>query len=139
MKHGDRSFSLIEVMLAVALFAFAAVGATVSLNNILAIASEASTVNQQRQAVESLAARILASSNNLQRTDFVQEPWPLTTNWTLWKSLQPLDPPIQLTISNVPNAPPATRVLAGWWQVTIRAQQGKKTVDSVSFLIWPDR
>lgn len=135
MKGGGRSFTLIEVMLAVAIFAFAAVGATVSLNNILAITSEATTINQQRQAVESLAAKILASSNNLQRTDFVQEPWPLSTNWTLWKSLQPLEP-IEISMTNAPNG---TRSMAGWWQVTVRAQQGKKVVDSVSFLIWPER
>lgn len=136
MKRVARSFTLIEVMLAVAIFAFAAVGATVSLNNILAITSEASTVNQQRQAVESLAAKILASSNNFQPTDFVQEPWPLSTNWTLWKKLEPMDPPIQIVPPNSTNAP---RLLSGWWLVTVRAQQGKKVVDSVSFLVWPER
>ena len=135
-KSPTDAFTLIEVMLAVAIFAFAAVGATVSLNNILAITSESSTLNQQRQAVESLAARILASSNNLQRTDFVQEEWPLATNWTLWKRLQPIDPPIQIP---VPNTPGATRPWAGWWEVTIQARQGKKPVDSVSFLVWPER
>lgn len=135
MKARSPSFTLIEVMLAVAIFAFAAVGATVSLNNILSIASEASTVNQQRQAVESLAAKILASSNNLQRTEFVQEEWPLTTNWTLWKKLEPIDPPIKVTLAytNV------TREISGWWQVTIQARQGKQVVDSVSFLVWPER
>jgi prepilin-type N-terminal cleavage/methylation domain-containing protein len=136
MKGAARSFTLIEVMLAVAIFAFAAVGATVSLNNILAITSEASTVNQQRQAVESLAAKILASSNNFQPTDFVQEPWPISTNWTLWKRVELLDPPIQVT---PPNSTNATRMLSGWWLVTVRAQQGKKVVDSVSFLVWPER
>lgn len=136
MKGAARSFTLIEVMLAVAVFAFAAVGATVSLNNILAITSEASTLNQQRQAVESLAAKILASSNNFQPTDFVQEPWPLSTNWTLWKKLELLDPPIQVTPTNSTNAP---RLFSGWWLVTVRAQQGKKVVDSVSFLVWPER
>lgn len=135
MKARSPSFTLIEVMLAVAIFAFAAVGATVSLNNILSIASEASTVNQQRQAVESLAAKILASSNNLQRTEFVQEEWPLTTNWTLWKKLEPIDPPIEVTLPYTN----ATRSLSGWWLVTVRAQQGKKVVDSVSFLVWPER
>lgn len=136
MKGAAHSFTLIEVMLAVAIFAFAAVGATVSLNNILAITSEASTVNQQRQAVESLAAKILASSNNFQPTDFVQEPWPLSTNWTLWKKVELLDPPIQVT---PPNSTNATRMLSGWWLVTVRAQQGKKVVDTVSFLVWPER
>lgn len=136
MKARSSSFTLIEVMLAVAIFAFAAVGATVSLNNILAIASEASTVNQQRQAVESLAAKILASSNNLQRTDFVQEEWPLTTNWTLWKKLEPIDPAIEVTLPNTTNA---TRRISGWWQVTVQARQGKQVVDSVSILIWPER
>jgi len=136
MKGATHSFTLIEVMLAVAIFAFAAVGATVSLNNILAITSEASTVNQQRQAVESLAAKILASSNNFQPTDFVQEPWPLSTNWTLWKKVELLDPPIQVT---PPNSTNATRMLSGWWLVTVRAQQGKNVVDTVSFLVWPER
>ena len=136
MRKRPPSFTLIEVMLAVAIFAFAAVGATVSLNNILAITSEASTLNQQRQAVESLAAKILASSNNLQETGLVQEKWPLATNWTLWKSLKRIDPPLQLP---VPNTPGATRPLAGWWKVTIKAQQGKNDVDSVSFLVWPER
>ena len=135
MKARSPSFTLIEVMLAVAIFAFAAVGATVSLNNILSIASEASTVNQQRQAVESLAAKILASSNNLQRTEFVQEEWPLTTNWTLWKKLEPIDPPIEVTLPYTN----ATRLISGWWQVTIQARQGKQVVDSVSFLVWPER
>jgi len=135
MKARSPSFTLIEVMLAVAIFAFAAVGATVSLNNILSIASEASTVNQQRQAVESLAAKILASSNNLQRTEFVQEEWPLTTNWTLWKKLEPIDPPIEVTLPYTN----ATRRISGWWQVTIQARQGKQVVDSVSFLVWPER
>ena len=136
MRKRPPSFTLIEVMLAVAIFAFAAVGATVSLNNILAITSEASTLNQQRQAVESLAAKILASSNNLQETGLVQEKWPLATNWTLWKSLKRIDRPLQLP---VPNTPGATRPLAGWWEVTIKAKQGKNDVDSVSFLVWPER
>ena len=136
MRGRSPAFTLIEVMLAVAIFAFAAVGATVSLNNILGITSEASTINQQRQAVESLAAKILASSNNLQKTGFVQERWTVSTNWTLWKSLEPLKAPIFLANTN---APQGKRALAGWWQVTIRAQQGKNIVDSVSFLVWPDR
>jgi len=136
MKNQAPSFTLIEVMLAVAIFAFAAVGATVSLNNILAISSEATTINQQRQAVESLAGKILASSNNLQPTEFVQEPWPLATNWTLWKALEPINPPIEIPVPNTPNV---NRPLGGWWQVTVRAQQGKKVVDSVSFLVWPNR
>ena len=135
MRKSPPSFTLIEVMLAVAIFAFAAVGATVSLNNILAITSEATTVNQQRQAVESLAAKILASSNNLQATDFVQEPWPLSTNWTLWKSLEPLKP-VSIPVPNTPNA---SRLIGGWWQVTVQARQGKQLVDSVSFLVWPER
>jgi hypothetical protein len=86
--------------------------------------------------VESLAAKILASSNNLQETGLVQEKWPLATNWTLWKSLKRIDPPLQLP---VPNTPGATRPLAGWWEVTIKAKQGKNDVDSVSFLVWPER
>jgi hypothetical protein len=86
--------------------------------------------------VESLAAKILASSNNLQRTDFVQEEWPLTTNWTLWKKLEPIDPPIEVTLPNTTNA---TRRISGWWQVTVQARQGKQVVDSVSILIWPER
>ena len=66
MKKGAAYFTLIEVMLSVAIFAFAAVGFAVALNDVLGINVEMMRTSQRRQAVESLAARILAASNNLQ-------------------------------------------------------------------------
>ena len=67
-RRGDSSFTLIEVMLAVAVFAFAAVGFTVALNEVIGINVELLRTGMRRQAVESCAARILAVTNNLQPT-----------------------------------------------------------------------
>ena len=64
-RLGDSSFTLIEVMLAVAVFAFAAVGFTVALNEVIGINVELLRTGMRRQAVESCAARILAVTNNL--------------------------------------------------------------------------
>ena len=69
MKRGSPSFTLIEVMLAVAVFAFAAVGFAVALNEVIGINVELLRTGMRRQAMESCAAKILATTNNLQPTD----------------------------------------------------------------------
>ena len=68
MKRGSPSFTLIEVMLAVAVFAFAAVGFAVALNEVIGINVELLRTGMRRQAMESCAAKILATTNNLQPT-----------------------------------------------------------------------
>ena len=66
MRKKAGGFTLIEVMLAVAIFAFAAIGFAAALNDVLGINLELLRSGGRRQAVESLAAQILASTNNLQ-------------------------------------------------------------------------
>ena len=68
MRRGAASFTLIEVMLSVAVFAFAAVGFAVALNEVIGINVELLRTGMRRQAVESCAARILSTTNNLQPT-----------------------------------------------------------------------
>jgi prepilin-type N-terminal cleavage/methylation domain-containing protein len=135
MKKGSASFTLIEVMLAVAIFAFAAVGFAVALNDVLGINVEMMRTGQRRQAVESLAARILAASNNLQDRGKQWQTEAKYKTWELQSSCQMADP---ILLSGTNQA--ANRQMQGWFLVGARAA-GKKdeSLDAVSFLLWPQR
>ena len=135
MKKSSPSFTLIEVMLAVAVFAFAAVGFAVALNDVLGINVEMMRASQRRQAVESLAARILASSNNLQDRGQQWEPVEKYKTWELQRSCRMADP-----ITLVGTNPAANRPVQGWFLVGARAAgKNGESLDSVSFLLWPQR
>ena len=131
MKKGSTAFTLIEVMLAVAVFAFAAVGFAVALNDILGINVEMMRTGQRRQVVESVAARILAASNNLQNAGQWQTEIK-TKTWELQSSCRLADPVI---IAGTNRA--ANRQVQGWYQTGVRAVgKNDETLDSVSFLLW---
>ena len=135
-RLGDSSFTLIEVMLAVAVFAFAAVGFTVALNEVIGINVELLRTGMRRQAVESCAARILAVTNNLQPT---KEFRPVEDDgvFFLKAAVNPIDPPIELPGTNNSAAP---RPFTGWWEVQIQATTKKGApLESISFLMWPQR
>jgi len=135
MKKGAASFTLIEVMLAVAVFAFAAVGFAVALNDVLGINVEMMRTSQRRQAVESLVARILAASNNLQDTGKQWQPEVKYKTWDLQSSCRAADP-ITLSTSNQATY----RQVQGWFLVGVRAAgKNGETLDAVSFLLWPQR
>jgi len=136
VKRGSPSFTLIEVMLAVAVFAFAAVGFAVALNEVIGINVELVRAGMRRQAVESCAARILATTNNPQPTGRNGQPIGDDGTISLWAVVSLMDS-IQLP---VPNNSAATRPIAGWLQVEIRAETKKKELlESISFLMWPQR
>lgn len=135
MKKNSSSFTLIEVMLAVAVFAFAAVGFAVALNDVLGINVEMMRTSQRRQAVESLAAQILAASNNLQ--DQGQQ-WRTEAKYKTWElqSSCHLADPLTLATSN----PAAFRQVQGWFLLGARAVgKNGENLDAVSFLLWPQR
>jgi prepilin-type N-terminal cleavage/methylation domain-containing protein len=137
MRNKAGGFTLIEVMLAVAIFAFAAIGFAAALNDVLGINLELLRSGGRRQAVESLAAQILASTNNLQATGdgFVA----VSNDGSLFlsQSVNPVLPPIELPNSD-PRAGP--RAISGWWQVKIRAENKKgEILEGISFLLWPTR
>ena len=136
MKRGSPSFTLIEVMLAVAVFAFAAVGSAMALNEVIGIHVELLRTGMRRQAVESCAARILAVTNNLQPTKGFRD----VENdgvFFLKVAVNQIDPPIELPGTN--NSA-TTRPLSGWWQVEIQARTKKEELlESISFLMWPQR
>ncbi|NDC79757.1 MAG: prepilin-type N-terminal cleavage/methylation domain-containing protein [Verrucomicrobia bacterium] len=137
MKNSSKSFTLIEVMLAVAVFAFAAVGFAVALNDVLGINVEMIRASQRRQAVESLAARILAASNNLQNGGKKWRPEPnyKYKTWGLESYCSPAEI-IQLANSNQTTV----RQAQGWFLVGVRAAgKNGESLDSVSFLLWPQR
>jgi prepilin-type N-terminal cleavage/methylation domain-containing protein len=136
VKRGSPSFTLIEVMLAVAVFAFAAVGFSVALNEVIGIQVELLRTGMRRQAVESCAARILAVTNNLQPTKGFRD---LENDgvFFLKAAVNPIEPPIELPGTNNSMAP---RLMGGWWMVEIQAETKKEVpLERISFLIWPQR
>jgi prepilin-type N-terminal cleavage/methylation domain-containing protein len=131
-----QSFTLIEVMLAVAIFALAAVGFAVALNDVFGIQTQLIKTSQVRQAVESCAARILATTNNLTPTGerFVEDPLFSTERFRVEISANPLVPPIQIPTADGRG----TRQFAGWWQIRVRAiGADQQQADGVSMLLWP--
>lgn len=137
MKRGAASFTLIEVMLSVAVFAFAAVGFAVALNEVIGINVQLLRTGMRRQAVESCAAKILSTSNNLQPTG--KEFRPVEDDGVLFlkAAMNPIDPPIELPGTNNSVAP---RLMGGWWMVEIQAETKKEVpLERISFLIWPQR
>ena len=132
----SRGFTLIEVMLAVAIFALAAVGFAVALNDVFGIQTQLIKTSQVRQAVESCAAKILATTNNLTPTGerFVEEPLFSTERFRVEISANPLVPPIQIPTPDGRG----TRQMAGWWQIRVRAiGADQQRADGVSMLLWP--
>ncbi len=137
MRRGAASFTLIEVMLSVAVFAFAAVGFAVALNEVIGINVELLRTGLRRQAVESCAARILSTTNNLQPTG--KEFRPVEDDGVLFlkAAVNPIEPPIELPGTNNSRAP---RPMGGWWMVEIQAETKKEVpLERISFLIWPQR
>jgi len=134
-RKGSGAFTLIEVMLAVAIFAFAVVGFAVALNDVFGIQVELMRTNQVRQAVESCAARILATTNNLVPTGekFIAEPAFSSDRVRVEVAVLPVVPPISLPAADGRGARP----LVGWWQIRVRALGAdRQWVDGLSFLLW---
>jgi hypothetical protein len=137
MRRGAASFTLIEVMLSVAVFAFAAVGFAVALNEVIGINVELLRTGMRRQAVESCAARILSTTNNLQPTGKEFRPVEDDGIIFLKAAVNPIEPWIELPGTN--NSATARRI-GGWWMVEIQAETKKEVpLERISFLIWPQR
>ncbi len=134
MNTEERGFTLIEVMLAVAIFAFAVVGFGVALNDVLGVNSEILRTAQRRQAIESVAAQILARSKNFQESGWTVVPgWGSEKTWTISQRAQRV-------LVNVPGPNNVTVPLEGWWRVELRAQDEKeKVVDQIGFILWGQR
>jgi hypothetical protein len=111
------------------------VGFTVALNDVLGINAEMMRTSQRRQAVESLAARILAASNNLQDRGKQWQAEAKYKTWELQSSCQMAD---RIVLSGTNQA--ANRPVQGWFLVGVRAEgKNSETLDGVSFLVWPQR
>ena len=135
MIRSSRGFTLIEVMLAVAIFAFAVVGFGVALNDVLGVNSEILRTAQRRQAIESVAAQILAVSNNFLQLGMEPVPeWGSEKTWTVARSVQPvfLDLPAQGSL-------PAQK-LGGWWQIELQTRDPQdRPLDRIALLLWNQR
>ena len=87
--------------------------------------------------VESLAAQILATTNNLQATGSRFVAVRNDGAIFLTQSVNPVLRPIELPYAD---ARPGMRQLSGWWEVKIRAETKKGVVlEGISFLLWPTR
>lgn len=135
MKPAGRGFTLIEVMLAVAIFAFAVVGFGVALNDVLGINSEILRTAQRRQAIESVAAQFLAMSNNFVETSrWTPLPdWGSEETWTIVHQVKP----VRIELSGTNNV---SRPLDGWWRVDLEARNAQgQPLDRIAFLLWGQR
>jgi hypothetical protein len=123
-------------MLAVAVFAFAAVGFAVALNEVIGINVELLRTGMRRQAMDSCAAKILATTNNLQPTKGFRD---VEDDGVIFlkAAVNPIEPWIELPGTN--NSATARRI-GGWWMVEIQAETKKEVpLERISFLIWPQR
>ena len=87
--------------------------------------------------MESCAAKILSTSNNLQKTG--KEVRPVEDDGVLFlkAAVNPIEPWIELPGTN--NSAMARRI-GGWWMVEIQAETKKEVpLERISFLIWPQR
>ena len=134
MRSRADGFTLIEVMLAVAIFAFAVVGFGVALNDVLGVNSEILRTAQRRQAIESVAAQVLARSNNFAETGWTEVPgWGSEKTWTIWQRVGPV-------LVNLTGPNDAALTLGGWWRVDLEARDEKgQPVDRIGFLLWGQR
>ena len=131
MKRARPGFTLIEVMLAVAIFAFAVVGFGVALNDVLGVNSEILRTAQRRQAIESVAAQILARSNNFAESGWTPVPgWGSEKTWTISQRVQPV-------LVNVPGPNNVSMPLGGWWRVDLQAlDENENPVDRIAVILW---
>lgn len=134
MKIRAGAFTLIEVMLAVAIFAFAVVGFAVALNDVLGVNSEILRTAQRRQALESAMAQILAVSNNPVPSEWATVPgWDREKTWTLHSQVRPV-------VLEVPGPNNVTLPLGGWFRVDLEARDAKEIpVDRISVILWGQR
>ena len=136
MSKKSGGFTLIEVMLAVAIFAFAVVGFGVALNDVLGVNSQILRTAQRRQAIESVAAQILARSNNFQESGWTVVPgWGSEKTWTLEQQVRQLRD-LQVAGPNNTSVP----LPAMWWQVDLRAlDETEPPVDRIAVILWGQR
>lgn len=134
MRSGSGSFTLIEVMLAVAIFAFAVVGFQRALNDVLGVNSEILRTAQRRQAVESVLAQILAVSNNLVERDWERIPdLGSEATWSVYSQFREVK--VEVLDANDSPLP-----LFGWFCADVEARDSQeKPVDRISVLLWGQR
>jgi len=122
-------------MLAVAIFAFAVVGFGVALNDVLGVNSEILRTAQRRQAIESVAAQILARSNN-----FGESGWTEVSGWgteKTWKIFQRVRL-VNVEVAGATNSAPIR--LGDWWQVELQVRDPKeRSLDQMAVLLWGQR
>lgn len=69
MRHGP-GFSLLEVLLATAIFSIAVLGLALNLDTMVGVVGGAARLQESQRALDSAALRLLATSNSLAPSDW---------------------------------------------------------------------
>lgn len=126
----SAAFSLLEVMLAMAVFALAVVGLARALGDMIGVLGGTARLQNSQQALDSAAMRILATSNRISpRESWVPVPGQEKGDLVIRQRVE--------RVEGVRLAPaPGTLevAVAGWVRVRLRADQGANSSEEQVFL-----
>lgn len=128
--RAERAFSLLEVMLATAIFSLTVVGLARGLSSMIGVVGEASQLQKSQRALDSAAMRLLATSNRLSP----RESWvPMVGQETNGIVLRQLVRRVEgLLLSPGPELQPAP--VLGWVVIRLRADVGADSGKELVFL-----
>lgn len=126
----SRGFSLLEVMLATAVFSLAVVGLARGLGDMIGVLGDTTRVQKSQRALDSTAMRILATSNRISP----RESWVPVLGQEKGENIirQRVERVEGLRLS--PEAGKMEVPVAGWVVVRLRADQGSESSEELVFL-----
>jgi len=129
MKKSE-AFSLLEVMLATAVFSLAVVGLARGLGDMIGVLGDTVELQNSQRALDSAAMRILATSNRiLPRESWIPVPEQEKGGILVRQRVERVD---QVRLSPAPNQMEVP--VLGWVKVRLRADQGAESSEELVFL-----
>ena len=126
----SRAFSLLEVMLATAVFSLTVVGLARGLGDMIAVLGETAGLQQSQRDLDSAAMRILATSNRIPpRESWVPVPGQGTEGNVIRQRVERIE---QVRLSPAPGQMEVPVV--GWVKVRLRADQNAESSEELVFL-----
>lgn len=124
------AFSLLEVMLATAVFSLAVVGLARGLGDMIGVLGDAARLQNSQRALDSSAMRILATSNRISP----RESWVAASGQEKGEDIirQRVDRVEGLRLSPTPGAIEVP--VTGWVKVRLRADRGAESSEEMVFL-----
>jgi prepilin-type N-terminal cleavage/methylation domain-containing protein len=126
--RASRSFTLIEVMLAVAIFATMITGFAVALDHALAMYIDLGQISKNRRMIESAASLVLATNNNLMASG--DENFPDTNlAGVRWRTEE-----VRVSLTNGEVSPPFRKII-----LEIGGAKSDLGLQKMSFILTPMR